>query len=226
MVIKTLFGFFLSHLHLGTTGLHIQTKGQLWPLHRGGNYQFSVWWIHHTVAIVNPLDIKLVNLTSVEWSKMHPYFFHISYQNHQGHIFRNTLKIIAVKNSAPKPIPFIWDFFFKDSIDFWCWKMTLKIRILQSLVGIKNKLCTRFINADGRRFKFRLISLIPFYFENRILIYLANNEKKYVYKESCFLLLCILGPLYLCWFLAVGPFKLRKKLLFSLKMTTLTIFAQ
>ena len=35
--------------------------------------------------------------------------------------------------------------------------------IPQSLVGIKNKLCTRFMNSNGRSFKFRLISLIPFY---------------------------------------------------------------
>ena len=38
----------------------------VFTMHRGGIYHFSVWWIHCSVAIVNPLDWKLVHPTFLQ----------------------------------------------------------------------------------------------------------------------------------------------------------------
>ena len=76
--------------------------------------------------------------------------------------------------------------FYKDSIEFLVLKNDFESQDFKIFGGRTNKLCTRFINADGTEKDERLISLIPFYFGNIILIFGYLMIKDMFTKKAVF----------------------------------------
>ena len=76
--------------------------------------------------------------------------------------------------------------FYKDSIEFLVLKNDFESQDFKIFGGRTNKLCTRFINADGSEKDERLISLIPFYFGNRIQIFGYLMIKNMFIKKAVF----------------------------------------
>ena len=79
--------------------------------------------------------------------------------------------------------------FYKDSIEFLVLKNDFESQDFKIFGGRTNKLCTRFINADGSEKDERLISLIPFYFGNRIQIF--GLMKQNMFKKKAVFYCCV-----------------------------------
>ena len=82
--------------------------------------------------------------------------------------------------------------FYKDSIEFLVLKNDFESQDFKIFGGRTNKLCTRFINADGSEKDERLISLIPFY-----LFWKQNSDFGYLMIKNMFTKKAVFTAVYL-----------------------------